>query len=65
MKRVLFKFFLLTHLLGFMAPWVYADDIVLTGNQTMILESTTYTQTGNIYIKDNAKLTLNAWERWY
>jgi len=37
---------------------LYAGDIVLTGNQQMVIENTTYTQTGNIVIRDNAKLTI-------
>ena len=36
----------------------YAEDLVLSGNDVMVLESTTYTQTGNIIIQDNARLTL-------
>lgn len=37
---------------------LYAGDLVLTGNDVMTIENTTYTQTGNIYIRDNAKLTI-------
>ncbi|MEI6154280.1 MAG: hypothetical protein WCQ90_09370, partial [Deltaproteobacteria bacterium] len=37
---------------------VHCEDLVLTGNQQMVIENTTYTQTGNIFIRDNAKLTI-------
>ena len=36
----------------------YAEDIILTGNQIMTIENTTFTQTGNIFVRDNAKLIL-------
>ena len=37
---------------------VRCEDLVLTGNQQMVIENTTYIQTGNIFIRDNAKLTI-------
>lgn len=37
---------------------VHTGDIVLTGNDVMTIENITYTQTGNIYVRDNAKLTI-------
>jgi hypothetical protein len=36
----------------------YAEDLILSGNDVKVIENTTYTQTGNIIIKDNAKLTI-------
>ena len=36
----------------------FAEDLVLSGDQVMVIENTTYVQTGNIYINDNAKLTI-------
>ncbi len=45
-------------MLSFADSVLYAADIVLTGNDVMTIENTTYTQTGNIYVKDNAKLTI-------
>ncbi|MDO9228938.1 MAG: CFI-box-CTERM domain-containing protein [Syntrophales bacterium] len=45
-------------MLSFTDSVLYAGDIVLTGNDVMTVENTTYTQTGNIYVKDNAKLTI-------
>ena len=47
-----------------MATALYAEDIVhegdlvLTGDDVMTIENITYTQTGNIYVRDNAKLTI-------
>jgi len=35
-----------------------AEDIVLTGDQVMVIQNTTYTQTGNILIRDNARLSI-------
>jgi uncharacterized repeat protein (TIGR02543 family) len=37
---------------------LFADDVVLTGNQVMVIENTTYIQTGNIFIRDNARLSI-------
>lgn len=37
---------------------IYAADLILSGNDVMIVENTTYTQTGSIIIRDNARLTI-------
>ena len=42
----------------FLCSQAHCEDIVLTGNQQMVIQNTTYTQTGNIYVRDNAKLTI-------
>jgi hypothetical protein len=67
-KGSLMKFsrlrFLIVNLMIILCMWsftdslLYAGDIVLTGNDVMTIENTTYTQTGNIYVQDNAKLTI-------
>lgn len=36
----------------------FAEDIILTGNQVMVIENTTYTQTGNIFVRESAKLII-------
>lgn len=48
----------LTNTALYAAYIVHTGDIVLTGNDVMTIENTTYTQTGNIYVRDNAKLTI-------
>lgn len=50
---VLVLFFL--HLTGEAS---YAEDLVLSGNDVMVIENITYSQTGNIIIQDNARLSL-------
>jgi hypothetical protein len=37
----------------------HTGDIVLTGSTEMVIENVTYTQTGNIYVHDNAKLIIS------
>ena len=41
-----------------MADTSHEGDIVLTGDDVLVIEDTTYTQTGNIFVRDNATLTL-------
>lgn len=36
----------------------HEGDIVLTGNQVLIIADTEYTQTGNIFVRDQAKLSI-------
>jgi hypothetical protein len=36
----------------------HEGDIILTGNDVLIIKDTTYTQTGNIFIRDNARLSI-------
>jgi len=40
------------------ADTTHDGDIVLTGDEVLVIEDTAYTQTGNIYIRDNATLTI-------
>jgi len=37
---------------------VEATDLVLSGDQTMVIENATHTVTGNVFVRDSAKLTL-------
>jgi len=60
MKKIFFLYItllIITFLLT--AAQGYAEDLVLTDNQVMVIENTTYTQTGNIFIRDNARLTIS------
>lgn len=41
-----------------MANTDHEGDIILTGDDVLVIEDTTYTQTGNIYVRDNARLTI-------
>lgn len=39
-------------------PTLYGADINLTGNQILLIENTTYTNKGNIFLSDNAQLII-------
>jgi len=40
------------------ADTTHDGDIVLTGDEVLVIENTTYTQKGNIFIRDNAQLII-------
>ncbi|PKN61408.1 MAG: hypothetical protein CVU57_29570 [Deltaproteobacteria bacterium HGW-Deltaproteobacteria-15] len=49
---------LFTAILNFAVEPLHAADLILDGNDVLVIENQTYIHTGNIYLKDNAKLTL-------
>jgi rhodanese-related sulfurtransferase len=41
---------------GYWVEIVHNGDLIINGTQTFVIENCTYTQTGNVMIKDNARL---------
>ncbi len=61
--RVLFFIFMLFHLsFGLLRPTLadmnHEGDLILSGNDVFVIENTTYTETGNIIVRHNARLTM-------